>query len=400
MLRNGEKHLKRDPASAWDLVSIPKKKAAIKLLATTYGWFVPDAAAVTPACAGLKPWCTGFALAAGAAELVYTVYTAVEGSDMASLLMALPAAAGIVMQVTDLAKGLAGNASAGQSCMSALMLAIQAGLRYATMNNLKGVANRACGEVNKLTGSDSQAAGGAGLGGTQPTGSANLSFGGGTSSGGSGTTGGGATGGGGKSTDKLADFDACTQNGGSFESCAHQVNSAALAGRDGNGFRQAGGVPRLPGQPSLSELRELAKSGGAGAAIAAAMPEAGGAFGQGLSKLADEATKNADKINAALGYSDVSTAVATVGGFGNSNAASGGGGGGATNPFANLFGGGQAKTGTTATGGLKFGGIPQAPVIDIYHTGSPLSIFEIVSGRIDGVKGRVESPKQQVIKRK
>jgi hypothetical protein len=74
---------------------------------------------------------------------------------------------------------------------------------------------------------------------------------------------------------------------------------------------------------------------------------------------------------------------------------SGGGGGGrssgsdsGSNPFASLFGGGAKNNGSRGPTAETFG---RAPQNDIWHTGTTMNLFEIVSGKIGKVSGRVLS---------
>ena len=132
--------------------------------------------------------------------------------------------------------------------------------------------------------------------------------------------------------------------------------------------------------PNLDNLVHKAVTEGAGAALMSALPAGMGNLGVALGQLADSAQKEAPELSNALGMGAPSTY-------------SGGGGTGASkstkeNFLSSLFGGGlgasrapQSSTNTTTFG-------ESAPSTDIWHTNSLLSLFQIVSNKIEKITPR------------
>ncbi len=135
-------------------------------------------------------------------------------------------------------------------------------------------------------------------------------------------------------------------------------------------------APLIP--PVLSALKS-------GASVGSLLEKAvGGEAGAGLSTLASAAQAHAKEIGATLnGGGPAGSSYSSSGGGGRS----GGSGGAGSDPFAALFGGAGAKGGSAAAGGTQSFG--RAPANDIWHAGTHMNIFEIVSDKVSKVSSRV-----------
>jgi hypothetical protein len=266
------------------------------------------------------------------------------------------------------------------SCVTAVAMALTTIIRGVNIGFAEGAKSKAQEEIDKL------AAGGGVVGGSQipdtNRGNFNQNFGsGGGGSGGSTTGAGGGGGGGGGATDSPT-IDPENPLGNS---------SFASAGKDSNALRQSG-LDKIAA-PKANELLkngliDQLKKSGAAAALAANLPADSGSFGEGIAALGRAAESDKDFLKQAAADLGITAAVGGMGG-----GAGGGGGGGASNPFAGLLGGAQTGKADAQASGLKFGNGPAPQKLDIYHTGSPLSIFEIVSGKIETVRDRVQNTK-------
>jgi hypothetical protein len=264
------------------------------------------------------------------------------------------------------------------ACVTAVTFAVMAGIRAYNIVTAGKTKDDACAAVQKSVSKATVAAGG-------PKADPNnsnfkpLNGGGGGGGGGSGainTPGGGANSGSGgdKGGDggKRPDLN-CVSGGGGVGGCG----AAATAGLDGQALQRSG-LDKAVGAKAAELAAHSSGNPNAGAMIAGALGGQGGDFGSGVAALAAEAQKEPPKVDG-MGS-------AYSGGGGGGGGSGGGGGGG--NPFAALFGGGAAGAGPgNGTSAAAFG--QGAPQVDIWHTGTHMNLFEIISEKVAKVSHRV-----------
>jgi hypothetical protein len=141
----------------------------------------------------------------------------------------------------------------------------------------------------------------------------------------------------------------------------------------------------LSNAPSLKDLENAVKNGGVGAAVSGMMGSTPGS--DALASLASSAQNDAQALGKQMGLTS---------GLGPNLTYSSGGGGGRSggsesNPLSSLFGNtpfGGGAMGVQGPAIATFGSGPKMP--DIYHTGTKLNLFEIVSDKMSKVVSRVK----------
>jgi hypothetical protein len=264
------------------------------------------------------------------------------------------------------------------SCYAAASFAFLAGLRTYNIRNDMKAKDDACKAVrglasNVLTGSPGTAGNqGAGTG----TGFNGIN------------TGGSATGDNGSGGSNGSYAGAGTGTGTENINCSGplgcEVPPTLSSATDGGVLTQSG-LDKLVGKPA-ADIAAALKSGVTPAqALQSAMGSAGaGQMGGALASLAQSAQDNASSLGGSFNMSSPAAGAMYAAGGG------GGGGrsGGDSNPFGNLFGGqgGAGAGGARALASEEFG---KGRATDIWHTGTTQNLFEIVSGKVSQVSGRV-----------
>ena len=140
----------------------------------------------------------------------------------------------------------------------------------------------------------------------------------------------------------------------------------------------------LSNAPSLKELENAVKNGGAGAALAGMTGSMPGS--DSLAVLAASAQDDGRALGKQMGLTS---------GLGPNLTYSSGGGssrsGGESNPLSSIFGNtpfGGGAMGVQGPNIATFGSGPKMP--DIYHTGTKMNLFEIVSDKMGKVVNRVK----------
>jgi hypothetical protein len=276
------------------------------------------------------------------------------------------------------------KADAKMACVSAAMFAVLAGLRYKNIDSMKKTKDDACKSVTQLASSAA---------GTMPAVSqVNPLF----PSGGSSIRGGGGFGTGGSSVGGgVASFSNAAQNGlqciqaQGLTNCA--IGGASTAGAMDANLLGRSGLDRFAAPMAqrldFNGLKKSIESGNAtaGGLMAGATGGGSGAageFGKGLATLAQASFES--KIFDSIGLG-AGTAYAGGGGGGGGRAPAGDGG--MVAALGGLFGGGEhGGAGSQAAAAFANFGNKQA---DIWHAGSPMNIFQIVSDKIQKVNYRV-----------
>lgn len=281
------------------------------------------------------------------------------------------------------------------ACGTAALFAILGGVRTASMVMLSKTSADACHSINSLFSSNS---GGAGSSSGSGNGNGASGSKGGNSSGGSGVGSSGgsansaATGGNlaGINSDQLNQLSNCLRGNPSATNaqCQSQAGigqTQTTASTDANLFtpnKNAG--PLLAPTGNLGDLVKKAVTEGAGPALGSILPASTGNAGATLATLASTAQAEAPSLAEAL---HMGSAYASGGGGGKGPT----GGAASADPFASLFG---APGGT---GGGSFGtpsniaSFGEAPMVqDIWHTGTKLTLFQIISEKTWRVSNRVQ----------
>jgi hypothetical protein len=323
------------------------------------------------------------AMAAGATEM-FTSMAMKENGKVAQYIGEFGGVLGIGSGAMGAAAhGLTKNTAAESdkiACVSAGLFAIMGGVRIVAVNEMGNARDEECNSINKLlsdisTFDEKDGAGGGSSAYGNPY-AATGSSGTGTGADGSGGTG-GNTGSGAERAQK--DYNDCRQNGGNFADCIGKAQSVQGLGASDVDLIRKSGLPALP----LPNLKELAGKAGKLDSKMFSGGMGGGDLGGALSSLAQAAQENPKELSG-LG---ISSAPASM------YASSGGGGGGggksdaAANPFANLFGAKDAGPSGGSASSANFGA--RAPSNDIWHTGTTMNLFEIVSGKVSQVANRV-----------
>jgi hypothetical protein len=342
------------------------------------------------------------AMAAGAAELISSLAMEQNGK-VAQYINGFGGIIGVGLGAANLgthslgghqagADGQGGDQSNKLACATAALFAIMAGVRAVAILNMDNVKENACEEINKLLSENAAAGGGGGEDGMGGDGSGGGGGGlggggGGGGNGGSGSGSGGGTGG----QASYAAFQQCMgQAGATVDACATQAGFSKAPGgaaATDSGLLSRGNIaPLLP--PNLNPrdlINKLKAGGGAGQLMASALPASAGDAGQALAALAKAGQEDPD-FGKLLRFDTSGAAYAASGGGGGPRGPGGGGSGEAASALGSLFGGGQQQQ-QTGVQTAQFGALSKP--MDIWHTGSKKSIFDIVSDKIYRVTDRV-----------
>lgn len=276
------------------------------------------------------------------------------------------------------------------ACGTAAIFAALGGIRTAALVIMSNSAGDACNSVNQLF-SNNTGPSGSGTGGSGSGQYGNSAASAGGIGGGEGARG---TGGNlaGLSTDQLNKVSDClrTNPAATNQQCANQAGigqSQTTASTDGNLFAPNGNAGSLLSPiPNLGDFVKKATTEGAGSALGSILPSSISAdMGSALATVANTGQNEAPSFASAL---HLESAYASGGGGG---AGAGKTGGSADNSFASLFGnsagGGGAITGSNGSL-MTYGDGPR--VEDIWHTGTKMTIFQIISSRTWRVSNRLE----------
>jgi hypothetical protein len=276
----------------------------------------------------------------------------------------------------DAAKKTQDKIARGMACATAAMFGVLVGIRTYNLMTLKKLQGDSCKKVNSLLGSSPSVNGtGTGTG----TGNNTVSAGGGDS--GNVNSGGGDTSA--PTADQMDTYDNCKAQGRSTPEC---ISVAGLNDGQTSRATDANLLSRpdvadnlLNNVPSLKDLVKAAEVGGAGAALSSMLPpgEATDALAALAKHAQDQGSSLADQLGMGFAYSS-----GGGGGINSSSAAK-------ANPFS-LFGAGAPGLGAGANRNVASFGNP-SPLIDIWHTGTHLNLFQIVSEKIEKVTHRVQS---------
>jgi hypothetical protein len=259
------------------------------------------------------------------------------------------------------------------SCSAAVVFAMMAGIRGASWSNYKGhLRDNACHDIQSLASNVLS-------GSTTPTGGTNnpagTGFSGVVTAGGTVST----PGSGGSSSGNIAGG-----TGGTTTSNLDPSVPPALSAATDGGMLTQTGLDKLVAKPAAEIAKALSNGTTPAQALQSALGSTGNSGAAGaLAGLAQAAQENANSLGGKVNLGSLPSAMYASGGGSRS-----GGGGEASNPFANLFGQQGAGAGASrATASESFGGSARA--MDIYHTGTTQNLFEIVSGKVSQVAGRV-----------
>lgn len=319
----------------------------------------------------------------GAAKTVSETSDGFQRSADGGFTRSLDKGGGVAEKGGDQAKELQGNldkANEDQSkkgkdaaCVSAVCFAVLSGLRVYNIISQNNAKSDACDKVKKLF---SEAAV------VDPTGQPDVNYGNytpqnGTSAGGLGGKGGSTATLGGAANSGMA----CIGAGGGLAACPATAKTEKSGATDA-GVLSRSGLDKAVG-PMAAQLDSLRPrvGEGAGSLMGAAM---GGGSGSGvLSTLAAEAQQHATDLGAQFAPSSYN------GGGGGGGGGRGGGGDNGLGGLASLFGGGAQGPAAPRNMVAQYGK-PGSPS-DIWHTGTHLNLFEIVSGKMEKVATRVSS---------
>ncbi len=284
---------------------------------------------------------------------------------------------GIVMSQGEGATESTTASSAGKAmiCVLAVLMAIFSGLRIAAIVNDGSTKSGACTNISNAMSSSTTA----GASSAPDLNSNNYTPTNGSSGAGGGLgTGGSTTGnaGSGAGANPIASNPAC-QSGSLSGGCFGQAAGAT----DGGLINSAGIAPKVIPAAAAMDFGALhnAANSGAGAALGGSLGGRGGDLGASIAGLAQTAQDHAAEIGASLGgYSG--------GGGGGGGGAKGGSDSG-LGGLGSLFGGGGGAAGPKAMDSF---GKTKEPETDIFHTGNPKSLFEILSEKVGKVASRVK----------
>jgi hypothetical protein len=261
------------------------------------------------------------------------------------------------------------------ACVSAVTFAALAGVRYVHYGKYYNSRADACNTVQSLA--SNALSNKTGPAGNQGPGSSN-GFNGINTAGG--TVGGNGSGGGNGSSARGTDGDPVSQFCNAGVGC--EVPPSLSAASDG-GLLKESGLDKLVARPAGELAHSLANGVTPAQALQNALSgQGGGELGHGMASVAQAAQDDAASLGGKLQMGSPSGGMYTA-----SGGAGGGRAGSDSNPFGNLFGGaGAGGGGARATASQVFG---KSHVMDIYHTGTSQNLFEIVSGKMSSVAGRV-----------
>lgn len=275
-------------------------------------------------------------------------------------------------QVTTLlaAKGTWSTQEQVSACAAAGFFAIMTGVRTANIVSQGNARGKACQAVKDLASQGAVA---------NPNGAASdVNYRNNPSGGGSGGGGTGANGSGGDNGGLGAYADSTGANQLSKDLANAGQNGVAATSTDGSVLNRAGLDKALvPTAANLATGGQLGEPNSA-AGLLADMMGGGGEIGGALAQLAQAAQEHGQGLN--------------VGGLGSSYSGGGNAGGGGSkgaggeNPFANLFGGAAKDQGARGPAGETYG---KAASNDIWHAGTTMNLFEIVSSKVAKVTPRV-----------
>ncbi len=344
----------------------------------------------------LNSICSYAATAAGLGEVIATI--AEQNSSVGMAIAGLGGAVGEgVVGAGGAAMGVAGIAAHGltndsntgsgkmtkdgkMSLATAIYFTAVAGARFSSIIAQSNIKSNACNAVQQLVSSVLPSAS------SSPTGSGSGGSGSGAGgSGGSGASGAsagsnGSQGSGGLQNSVQTCLNQDSGNTAAMQQCISQALGSVQGASDAGIVKNSGlgnAVAPLAGQ--------LANAMQSGASPAAAMGSAlGGAnlpdgAADALSQLAQAAQDNAGDIAGALGLGSYSGG---GGGAGKATAS-------ASNPFGSFGSFGGAGRSLASTGKAKQFGAKSRPM-DIWHTGTTMNLFEIISGKIGTVTSRVK----------
>lgn len=268
------------------------------------------------------------------------------------------------------------------ACGTAAVFATLGGIRTAALVQLTSVAKNACSAINQLFSNN-----GSGTNNSDYSSGSHGGTSGGTLGNSSGTQGGtsGATGGNlaGISDDQVNQLNNC-QGDAQCLSQAGIGQSRTTASTDANLITPNANIgPLLSPIGSLGNFVKKATSEGAGAALGNILPSSLGSLGSALATIANTAQNDGSAIAGPLHMDSV---------YAGGGAASKGQGSGNPDSFAGLFGAGGGSGGGIP-GGISntasFG--EDVKIDDIWHTGSKLTLFQIVSEKTGKTSNRVET---------
>ncbi|MEK6706501.1 MAG: hypothetical protein AABZ06_12015 [Bdellovibrionota bacterium] len=338
----------------------------------------------------VQPWmysaCAWGSFSAGAAELISSLamksnstlqkvigaaggsagaYYGYKGISAVSALKAASSSSGLT---TAAAKEAAAKKS---SCISAITFAMMTGLRAANMNKQDEMKENSCNAVTRLASEYP----------VLPQGSA---------SGGS-TAGQAGSSSGGRATDQARQGLQCISSKGGLSACVTNAGKVSASATDA-GFLSRSGLDRAVAPMALEGLDKLSdklkdKLNGkvnAGSMLSAMSGDSLGEFGADLAKIANSAQEHADE------FGSISSVAFTNGGKGGSNVNTAKGDGILSFPGFN-FNNDQKTTGTSTL--VSFNSQERKPAAgddDIWHSSSTMTIFQIVSIKLNQSAGRIE----------
>jgi hypothetical protein len=284
----------------------------------------------------------------------------------------------------DKSQGAADQKQRRASCAAAAFFVVMTAARTASMSQYDNhLTEKAREAVQKLASQAMAASAGAN---GQGAGNSSYTFPGGSSGGSASGATGGSTGSA-NGSNNTADADPfCNATAG----CKSNLNpTQGVSATDANVLTQSGLDREISG-----DAGKLADALRAGVSPHQALSSALGGAGQGsaaMGNLATAAMESGAALASALGLGNApaETGSAYAGGGGGAGAGHSGAAGGGDNPFANLFG---AKDGGGMGGrepaAIQFSGGGRND--DIWHTGTTLNLFEIVSQRVTQVSRRLK----------
>ncbi len=172
-----------------------------------------------------------------------------------------------------------------------------------------------------------------------------------------------------------------------------EVRAELLKSTDGSALVNSG-LDRLlkpmANHPNIQDLvRDALETGDVGRAVSGALNAAGaGGLSSSVGALAQDAATNPGKYGGSGNYENGVGGTAYAGGGGGAPSGRGGAGGGG-NPFDLL---GKQDSGGLGGGGTRNLAFEVQEDGDIWHSGTDLNIFQIVSGRIEKISPRLKRP--------
>jgi hypothetical protein len=271
------------------------------------------------------------------------------------------------------------NNGRAASCMTAISMGILTGARIWAMVETAETRKQACEEVKSLY---SQALVSTGTGTPDMNATNTTAY--------NGTVGTGGTGG----TSAAATSTTSSGSSTGTSSASDIIGSQQFEGATDGGALKLTGMDKvaapLVDRADAKALMDAARSGGAGQALASL----GGQLGimpdqlPALAALADFGQKNGSQFKSVIGAGEYAGG---GGGRGRSGGAGGAGGANGMQDMMSAMLGGKGKEGAKGAAGMSFGDAARAPAgnMDIWHTGSTLSIFDIVTSRVRAVEPRL-----------